>query len=66
MKKEKKLKYLIRVFEDGTAELLEGEALGAFLHRVDSALVLAWAHGAVAKEEAKKGWKPIKEVKIKR
>lgn len=40
----KKLKYLIRIFDDETAELLEGRDLGNFQKEVNSALALAAIH----------------------
>lgn len=63
---ERKVKSLIRIFEDDTAEILEGESLTSFLDHERAALSLLLSHSWAAPKTGEIKWVPVKEVKITR
>jgi hypothetical protein len=62
--KEKKVKCVIRIFEDNTAEILEKESLKNFLVQESAALTLLMTHGIMQRKIGKIEWVPVKKVKI--
>jgi len=59
----KKLKCVVRIFEDGTAEILEGESLENFRVQ-EAALTLFMTHTAMQPKIGKIEWVPVKKVEI--
>ena len=63
---EKKLKLVIRIFEDDTAEILEDESLENFIAQESAALSLLMSHSWAQPKKSKIKWIPVKEVQITR
>jgi len=63
---EKKVKTIIRIFEDNTAEILEGKSLRNFLVQERAALALLSPHSWANPEKGKIKWLPVKKVKVTR
>lgn len=61
---EKKVKCVARVFEDGTAEILEGESLKNFLVQESASLTLLITHTAMRPKIGKIEWVPVKSIEI--
>lgn len=64
--KEKKLKHVIRVFEDNSADLLEGKSLQNFINQEQAALSLLMSHSWAKPKNMKITWIPLKNVSIER
>jgi len=62
--KKKKVKSLVRLFEDNTAELLEGESLEHFLAQESASLSLLISHPWANPKKGEIKWIPVKEVQI--
>ncbi len=60
---EKKVTSIIHVFDDGTAEVLEGQSLLNFIAHEHMSLNLAAAHGFKA---VGFDWQPVSDVRFER
>jgi len=63
---EKKVKTIIRIFEDNTAEILEGKSLRNFLVQERAALALLLSHSWANLKKGKIKWLLVKKVKVTR
>ncbi|MFH1575889.1 MAG: hypothetical protein ABIB55_03025 [Candidatus Nealsonbacteria bacterium] len=61
---EKKVKQVVRIFEDGTAEILEGESLENFLAQESAALSLLISHSWANPKKSEIKWIPVKKIQI--
>jgi hypothetical protein len=63
---EKKVKSVIRIFEDDSAELLEGKSLQNFISQEQAAHSLLHSRGFIDPKKSKIKWLPLKKVVIER
>ena len=63
---KKKVKTLVRIFEDGSAEILENESLDNFLTQEAAALSLLLTHSRFNPKKGDIEWLPIIEARIKK